>query len=64
MVELKMTSLDSAELIADETEQHVPVLIAPATANYKSEVAFHSALYAVQNESQKSLKRSWSRRKT
>ncbi|MHB0791286.1 hypothetical protein [Bradyrhizobium sp. 5.13L] len=52
MVELKTTSLDGAELIADETEQPVPVLIAPVKAIYNSEVAFHSAFYAVlQNES-------------
>lgn len=50
LVKLKTTSLDGAELIAGETEQHVPVLIGPATANYKSEVAFHGAFYAVQNE--------------
>lgn len=47
LVELKTTSLDGAELIADETEQPVPVLIAPVTANYNSEVAFHNAFYAV-----------------
>ncbi|QQO35514.1 hypothetical protein JJC00_07675 [Bradyrhizobium diazoefficiens] len=51
LVELKTTSLDGAELIADETEQPVPVLIAPVTAIYNSEVAFDSGFYAVQNES-------------
>lgn len=44
LVKLKTTSLDGAELIADETEQHVPVLIGPATANYKSEVAFTASM--------------------
>lgn len=47
LVELKTTSLDGAELIADETEQSVPVLIAPVTAIDNSEVAFRSAFYAV-----------------
>lgn len=47
LVELKTTPLDGAGLIADETEQHAPVLIAPALANYKDEVTFHSTFYAV-----------------
>jgi hypothetical protein len=35
------------EAYRGQTEQQVPVLIAPAMADCKSEVAFHSALYAV-----------------